>query len=90
METSAMLSHSEQTMDDLLTDPLTLSLMRADGVDPMALRSDLVHVAQRLGERPAAMLPAEWRKREPDWKRLLADCIQASRAKSGPAHRSFR
>jgi hypothetical protein len=85
-----MLSHSEQTMDDLLSDPLTLSLMKADGVDPTALRSDLVHVARRLGERPAAMLPAEWRNREPDWKRLLADCIQASRARSAAPHRSPR
>jgi hypothetical protein len=85
-----MLSHSEQTMDDLLSDPLTLSLMRADGVDPAALRSDLVHVAERLGERLPAMLPAEWRNREPDWKRVLADCIQASRAKAAAHHRSSR
>ena len=85
-----MLRRTEQTMDDLLSDPLTLSLMRADGVDPAALRSDLVHVAERLGERPPAVLPSQWRNREPDWKRLLADCIQASSARAAAHRRSPR
>jgi hypothetical protein len=77
-------------MDDLLADPLTLSLMKADGVDPTTLRTDLVHVAERLGERPPAVLPAQWRNREPDWKRLVADCIQASRVKAAAQYRSPR
>jgi hypothetical protein len=85
-----MLSQSEQTMDDLLADPLTLALMRADGVDPAALRADLVDVAQQLGERPAVTLPPFRGLHEPDLTRLLGDCIQASLARAATALSSPR
>ncbi|WP_146126951.1 hypothetical protein [Labrys sp. LIt4] len=38
------------TVDQLLNDPLTLALMRADGVDPVSLRTMLASQARRLAE----------------------------------------
>ncbi|MDZ5450598.1 hypothetical protein [Labrys sp. ZIDIC5] len=38
------------TIDQLLNDPLTLALMRADGVDPVSLRTMLAGQARRLAE----------------------------------------
>ncbi|QEN89035.1 hypothetical protein FZC33_23235 [Labrys sp. KNU-23] len=39
------------TIDQLLNDPLTLALMRADGVDPVSLRMMLTGLARRLAEK---------------------------------------
>ena len=69
-----MTRHVELTMDDLLSDPLTLLLMRADGVDPTDLRGMLRAAARRLEDRGAMVAPgakAPWRE-EPD---LLRDCV---------------
>ncbi|WP_448954547.1 hypothetical protein [Labrys neptuniae] len=38
------------TVDQLLDDPMTLALMRADGVDPTSLRALLARTARRLAE----------------------------------------
>jgi hypothetical protein len=74
-----MTSPALTTMDELLSDPLTQSLMKADRVDPARLRADLRQAAARMGERPEAHLPEAWLKRAPDWQRLLKDCVQAAR-----------
>ena len=38
--------HDEMTLDDMLNDPLIGAVMRADGVDPEQLGSDLARMAQ--------------------------------------------
>jgi len=38
--------HDELTLDELLADPLIGAVMRADGVDPAELQSDLERFAQ--------------------------------------------
>ncbi|PLP55910.1 hypothetical protein CYK37_28070 [Mesorhizobium loti] len=38
------------TIDQLLNDPVTLAVMRADRVDPASLKALLVHTAARLRE----------------------------------------
>lgn len=38
--------HDELTLDELLADPLVGAVMRADGVDPEQLGSDLARVAE--------------------------------------------
>jgi hypothetical protein len=44
-------SCASPTIHDLLNDPLTLTIMQADGVDPLALRRMLGSVALEI-ERP--------------------------------------
>jgi len=43
-----MAGHEDEALEKLLSDPLTLSLMRADRVDPIVLRADLQRVAERV------------------------------------------
>ena len=38
--------HDELTLDELLSDPLIDAMMRADGVDPEQLGSELARVAE--------------------------------------------
>jgi hypothetical protein len=45
--------HDEMTLDEMLNDPLIGAVMRADGVDPEQLGSDLARMAQEQ-ERAAA------------------------------------
>jgi hypothetical protein len=42
--------HDELTLDDLLTDPIITAMMRADGVDPNELETDLVRIAEEQRE----------------------------------------
>jgi hypothetical protein len=46
-----MTSCPELTIDDLLSDPVALSLMRADHIDPIELQGILRVLARRLGSR---------------------------------------
>jgi hypothetical protein len=46
-----MTSRPELTIDDLLSDPVALSLMRADHVDPIELHGILRVLALRLRSR---------------------------------------
>jgi hypothetical protein len=43
--------HEELTLDDMLTDPLIETLMRADGVDAGELRPALDEIAQLVFSR---------------------------------------
>ena len=43
--------HDEPTLDDMLTDPLIESLMRADGVDADELRPALNEMAELVASR---------------------------------------
>jgi len=45
----------EPTLAELLSDPLIEMVMRADGVDPDALRPDLCAVARELSRRGASV-----------------------------------
>ncbi len=38
--------HDELTLDELLTDPVIVAVMRADGVDPVELGSELARIAE--------------------------------------------
>jgi len=38
--------HDELTLDELLADPVIAAVMRADGVDPAELQSDLARFAE--------------------------------------------
>jgi len=38
--------HDELTLDELLADPVIEAMMRADGVDPDALSSELARIAE--------------------------------------------
>ena len=46
-----MAGHDDGALETLLSDPLTIALMRADRVDPIVLRADLRRVAERVGAR---------------------------------------
>src|SRR4051812_27742195 len=61
---------AEPTLDDLLSDPLAVSLMAADRVDPTRLRLDLQRVATRIG--PLASQDARAARRIAV---LLRDCV---------------
>jgi hypothetical protein len=76
---------AEMTFEDLLNDPLTLSLMKADRVDPAALRADLRAVSKRLAVRHEA---ASARAFSPDreFSSLLGDCVRAKRSADAPTH----
>jgi hypothetical protein len=52
-----MAGHNDKALEKLLSDPLTLSLMRADGVDPIVLRADLQKVAERVRTRKLESSP---------------------------------
>jgi hypothetical protein len=43
----------EPTLNELLSDPLIITVMRADGVDPQKLRPQLHAVARTLGRPPS-------------------------------------
>jgi hypothetical protein len=43
--------HDELTLDELLADPVIHAVMRADGVDPVELGSDLARFAGQQDER---------------------------------------
>jgi hypothetical protein len=49
----------EPTLTEMLSDPLIALLMRADGVDPDALRPELCAVARDLKTTRGAALAAE-------------------------------
>lgn len=42
--------HDELTLDDLLADPVINAVMRADGVDPAELQSNLARFAEEQRE----------------------------------------
>jgi len=44
--------HRDPTLTDLLNDPITQAVMRADGVDPKELESLFHDVARRRGQSP--------------------------------------
>jgi hypothetical protein len=46
-----MAGHDDKVLETLLSDPLTIALMRADRVDPVVLRADLRRVAERVRAR---------------------------------------
>jgi hypothetical protein len=46
-----MAGRDDGALETLLSDPLTLALMRADRVDPIVLRADLRRVAERVRRR---------------------------------------
>jgi hypothetical protein len=48
--------HDELTLDDMLTDPLIETLMRADGVDADELRPALSEIAELVSSRGDAGL----------------------------------
>lgn len=52
--------HQNLTVDQLLNDPVTLAVMRADRIDPASFRAMLAGQARRLREAEAAAdaLPA--------------------------------
>jgi hypothetical protein len=52
-----MARQKDEALEKLLSDPLTLSLMRADGVDPIVLRADLRRVAERVRTRKLESSP---------------------------------
>jgi hypothetical protein len=70
----------EMTFEDLLNDPLTLSVMKADHVDPAALRMDLRLVAKRLAIRKAPALAPREAIDTRAFRSLLGDCVQARRS----------
>lgn len=43
--------HDELTLDDMLSDPLIATLMRADGVDAVELRPALDEMAELIASR---------------------------------------
>ena len=43
--------HDELTLDDMLTDPLIETLMRADGIDTGELRPALSEIAELVSSR---------------------------------------
>lgn len=54
-----MASHcNDLTVDQLLNDPMTLAVMRADGVDPISFKVMLAGQAARLREARGAGAPA--------------------------------
>ena len=54
-----MASHcTDLTVDQLLNDPMTLLVMRADGVDPASLKTMLAGQAIRLRRASGAAAPA--------------------------------
>ena len=72
------MSHSgEMTFEDLLNDPLTLSLMKADRVDPKTLRADLRAVSKRLAARRDPAHPIRVEAAARDFGSLLGDCVRA-------------
>ncbi len=46
--------HQNLTVDQLLNDPMTLAVMRADRIDPASFRAMLAGQARRLREAEAA------------------------------------
>lgn len=46
--------HQNLTVDQLLNDPVTLAVMRADRIDPASFRAMLAGQARRLREAKAA------------------------------------
>ena len=45
--------HDELTLDELLADPVIHAVMRADGVDPVELGSDLARFGEERDESAA-------------------------------------
>ncbi|MDQ0471505.1 hypothetical protein [Labrys wisconsinensis] len=76
-----MTRHAELTLDDLLTDPVTLALMRADKIDPVALRGMLERIGRRLasegGPARSPGAPAAWK----GGADVLRDCIHFAEAR---------
>jgi hypothetical protein len=63
-----MARQKDEALEKLLSDPLTLSLMRADGVDPIVLRADLQKVAERVRASKAPRVDTSYA-----WAGLLRD-----------------
>jgi|EndMetStandDraft_2_1072991.scaffolds.fasta_scaffold273085_1 hypothetical protein len=74
-----MTKSAELTLDDLFSDPLTLSLMAADRVDPIDLRRTLTTLALRLegGAKSRRSLQVGGPSAHED--ELLRDCIHFTR-----------
>jgi hypothetical protein len=79
----------EMTFEDLLNDPLTLSVMKADHVDPAALRADLRLAARRLAIHEAPALAPREATDMRAFRSLLGNCIQARRS-AGDASMQWR
>jgi hypothetical protein len=78
-----MAHQHEQSIEELLNDPLTLALMQADRIDPAALRADLIEVARRLPRRDIVLGRRPIEPGVTELRRLLADCIASSARKGG-------
>ncbi|WP_460451403.1 hypothetical protein [Alsobacter sp. SYSU BS001988] len=74
-----MMMPPDLTLDELLSDPLVRSLMRADGVDAQALARDLRAVAPR--RTPPGRNEAAWR----GLRAVAQDCIQFKAARADAA-----
>ncbi len=69
-----MARQKDEALEKLLSDPLTLSLMRADGVDPIVMRADLRTVAERVRARKLVNSPQGPKLATPSaWAGLLRD-----------------
>ena len=78
-----MARRDDEVLETLLSDPLTLSLMRADRVDPRALRADLQRVSERLRTHRHSGASLGLAQGSSRWGRLRDDCVNAA-----PRHRA--
>jgi hypothetical protein len=80
------LPRQELTLDEALSDPLILALVRADKADPQALRREWHDVAQRRATRPAEAGGRDSAGGEPPefavWRGLIEDCLCAARSRA--------
>jgi hypothetical protein len=58
-------AHDDPTLDELIADPMTQAIMRADGVDTPALEAMLRTLAREIGGRPSATTVAARRLGRP-------------------------
>jgi hypothetical protein len=83
-----MMWRAELMVDDLLSDPMILSLMKADGVDPIELRRVLRSHARRIEDLRAGAGSADARSQRPDHGELVRDCIHFAESSSTTRHRA--
>lgn len=96
-----MAKREDISLDEALSDPMILAVIRADGADPQALRRDWQPLVERFAARErrdgagGGEQGASGEGGEGDltaWRSMLIDCLCASRlpAPSGRAGRSMR
>lgn len=66
------------TLDEAFADPLIRAVMRADGVDPAALRKTFAGLAERRATGPVER-PASRPLLSREWQALVEDCLCAAR-----------